>query len=428
MSSFSRKISEYRIGESVRFFDIPSTLPRVAYCVGSILLPVPGDALPAVALARNLAATLLAEGTRFHSKEAIDAYLDNRGAKITFSADGRQLRFEIVSLSEDLADVLSLAIEMIRFPAFTAKAFAAAKARTATVLERALDDTEDRAFTELSRLLYPANHRSAYYRSEEFMRALRTLTRSHVAAFWRSRIGYADIVLSATGSYPKKKLHDVAKKGFTFWKHQSLPKEKLPPKPFENGVMVKRIPVSGKTSADLFMGLAIPITSHHADMAALRVVTAALGSGFTSRLFREVREKRGLTYHAYAALEGVSHDTPGFWYVGGSFAPQVLKRGADALQREVIRLVRGGLTDREVAETKRRLIGLDRVSLSAPTALARMVVSVIRDRRELPYLDTWERDMQSVTRADTRRVTKQYLDPKKLRVAIAGEIVGKKEK
>jgi predicted Zn-dependent peptidase len=99
---------------------------------------------------------------------------------------------------------------------------------------------------------------------------------------------------------------------------------------------------------------------------ALGVLNAAFGGGMSSRLFQEVREKRGLAYSVYS-FSG-QHADSGMWgiYVGclPSKADEVLAICRD----EIARVVDGGLTDAELARGKGQVRGSIVLSLEDPSS------------------------------------------------------------
>jgi len=99
---------------------------------------------------------------------------------------------------------------------------------------------------------------------------------------------------------------------------------------------------------------------------ALGVLNAAFGGGMSSRLFQEVREKRGLAYSVYS-FAGQHADT-GMWgiYVGclPSKADDVLAICAE----EITRVVEGGLTDAELARGKGQVRGSIVLGLEDPSS------------------------------------------------------------
>ncbi len=99
---------------------------------------------------------------------------------------------------------------------------------------------------------------------------------------------------------------------------------------------------------------------------ALGVLNAALGGGMSSRLFQEIREKRGLAYSVYS-FSGQNADT-GMWgiYAGclPSKADDVLKISAE----EIAKIIDGGLSDAELARGKGQLRGSIVLGLEDPSS------------------------------------------------------------
>jgi predicted Zn-dependent peptidase len=99
---------------------------------------------------------------------------------------------------------------------------------------------------------------------------------------------------------------------------------------------------------------------------ALGVLNAALGGGMSSRLFQEVREKRGLAYSVYSFSS--QHADTGLWgvYVGclPSKADEVLQISA----AEVAKVVESGLTDAELDRGKGQVRGGIVLSLEDPSS------------------------------------------------------------
>jgi predicted Zn-dependent peptidase len=98
----------------------------------------------------------------------------------------------------------------------------------------------------------------------------------------------------------------------------------------------------------------------------LGVLNAALGGGMSSRLFQEVREKRGLAYSVYSFAS--QHADTGLWgvYVGclPSKADEVLKIAS----AEVAKVVESGLTDVELDRGKGQVRGGIVLSLEDPSS------------------------------------------------------------
>ncbi len=148
---------------------------------------------------------------------------------------------------------------------------------------------------------------------------------------------------------------------------------------------------------------------------ALGVLNAAFGGGMSSRLFQEVREKRGLAYSVYS-FSGQHADT-GMWgiYVGclPSKADDVLAICAE----EITRLVEGGLTDAELARGKGQVRGSIVLGLEDPSSrMSRLGKSELVYPRLEP-VDEVIAAIDAVTHDDIRAIAAEILTrPKALAV------------
>jgi len=86
---------------------------------------------------------------------------------------------------------------------------------------------------------------------------------------------------------------------------------------------------------------------------ALGVLNAAFGGGMSSRLFQEIREKRGLAYSVYSF--SAQHADTGVWGIYVGCLPAKADEVLGICLEEIARVVDGGLTDAELARGKGQL-------------------------------------------------------------------------
>jgi len=148
---------------------------------------------------------------------------------------------------------------------------------------------------------------------------------------------------------------------------------------------------------------------------ALGVLNAAFGGGMSSRLFQEVREKRGLAYSVYSFA--AQHADTGMWgiYVGclPAKADEVLAICAE----EITRVVEGGLTDAELARGKGQVRGSIVLGLEDPSSrMSRLGKSELVYPRLEPVEEVLT-SIDAVTHDDIRAVAGEILTlPKALAV------------
>lgn len=88
---------------------------------------------------------------------------------------------------------------------------------------------------------------------------------------------------------------------------------------------------------------------------ALSVLNAALGGGMSSRLFQEIREKRGLAYSTYSFASG--HADTGVFGLYAGCAPSKIDEVTELMVLELERLADGGITDAELRRSVGQLSG-----------------------------------------------------------------------
>ena len=153
------------------------------------------------------------------------------------------------------------------------------------------------------------------------------------------------------------------------------------------------------------------------------VVNHILGGGvFSARLFREVREKRGLAYSVHSQLASLDHSA---LFSGGTSTKN--ERAAESLsviEEEIAKLAAEGPSADELDKAQKYLIGSYALRFDTSTKIAGNLVSLQLDGHPVEFLDERNGKIAAVTLEDTLRVGKRLFDGKKLLVAAAGRPEG----
>jgi predicted Zn-dependent peptidase len=150
---------------------------------------------------------------------------------------------------------------------------------------------------------------------------------------------------------------------------------------------------------------------------ALGVLNAALGGGMSSRLFQEVREKRGLAYSVYSFSS--QHADCGLWGVYAGCLPAKADEVLAICQDEVAKVIGAGLTDEELARGKGQLRGSIVLGLEDPSSrMSRL------GKSELVYpalepVDDILAEIERVSHDDVRAVAAEVLGQAKA-LAVVG--------
>ena len=145
------------------------------------------------------------------------------------------------------------------------------------------------------------------------------------------------------------------------------------------------------------------------DFIAAYIVNHILGGGaFSSRLYQEVREKRGLAYSVYDRLVWLDHAAV---FLGGT-ATRADRTAAtvDLIEQEIHRLAEAGPTADELVKAKAYLNGSFALNLDSSSKIAALLVQLQLDDIGVDYLDRRAALIDAVTLEDARRVAKRLLD------------------
>jgi zinc protease len=149
------------------------------------------------------------------------------------------------------------------------------------------------------------------------------------------------------------------------------------------------------------------------------VVNHILGGGvFSARLFKEVREKRGLAYSVHTSLTNWDHAS---LFTGGTSTKN--ERAAESLkviEEEIAKLAAEGPTAEELDKAKKYLTGSYVLRFDTSTKICDHLVHLQTEGYPVEYLDERNALIEAVTLEDAKRVAKRLFADGKLLVAVAG--------
>jgi predicted Zn-dependent peptidase len=154
------------------------------------------------------------------------------------------------------------------------------------------------------------------------------------------------------------------------------------------------------------------------DRYALSVVNQALGGGMSSRLFQEVREKRGLAYSVYSYR--VAFDGTGALGVYAGTNPDRAHETLAVIRGELDRLVADGLPESELAAAKGHLKGSTALSLETSSSRMHRLGRSELTTDEVPSVDELVAEIDAITVDDADRVIRRVFAEEPRVLAVVG--------
>jgi len=136
------------------------------------------------------------------------------------------------------------------------------------------------------------------------------------------------------------------------------------------------------------------------------------------RIGEAVREKAGLAYYAYSALEGGAG--PGAWKTVAGVHPDNLEKALDLIRREIGRIVERGVTAGELKDNHAHFIGRLPLQLETNEGVAGSLLHLERYRLGLDYYLGYPERVKAIRREQVVEAIRRHLHPDRLAVGIGG--------
>jgi len=373
----------------------------------------PADKVGLASLAGNVLRT---GGTETLDAGALDDFLESRAAIIESSTDQDRGRVTMSCLKADLPDVLRVFGDVLRHPAYAQDRIDVALTGARAQVSRQNDDPQGIVFRELRKVVLGAD--SPYARVPTYD-TLAAISRDDLVA-WHDRYFHPDrVILGLVGDFDSDDVLEQVRRVFGDWprgEQAELPEVGYASRPTPGVFVADKGDV---TQTNIAMG-DLGIERSDPDYYAARVLNELLSGGSVSRLFSEVRTKRGLAYGVFGQI-GTGWDHPGTTIVWTSTKAESTGETLQVLLDE-IDAVRGDRppTADEVAEAKNALLSSFVFTVDSRDEILDQQLTLEYFGYPLDWFDRFRDRIDAVTVEDVRRVAREDLHPDRFPIVIVG--------
>lgn len=365
-----------------------------------------------------LARGVLAAGTEPALSEAqvSDAFADTaaqRGGAAGSERAGATLRTLSSSAERDAA--LTLLARVLAQPSFPADIIARDKARTIAHLKEEL--TKPEAIAE--KAFWHALYGDHPYGQQASVESVAAIERADILEFHRSHYVADRAVIAMIGDISRADANTIAQQ-----LTQRLPRlanstDALPAMPEVPPAHAQELRIAHPASqAHILIG-APALQRNDPDYFTLTVGNYILGGGgFVSRLTREVREKRGLSYSIYSYFLPMAQ--PGPFQIGLQTSKAQADDALKVVHSTLATFLQEGPTNAELKAAKDNLIGGFSLRIDNNRKILDNIAAIGYYRLPLDYLDTWTAKVAQVTVADIRAAFARKVALDKLVTVVVG--------
>jgi zinc protease len=365
----------------------------------------------------SLAASLLDEGAGDIDAKTFHARLERKAIELGFQAERDTLRGTLRTLTEnkdEAFDYLRLAVTQPRFDATDVEVI---RAQLLSMLRRASTSPTDIASQRWWQLAF-ADH--PYGRPVNgTLESLPTVTTADLRDYTHRVMARSNLKVAVVGDIDAEAVKVMLDRVFGALPAQPdlRPIANVAPQGLGRRVVIK---IDVPQTVVTFGGPGI--ARKDPDFMAAYLVNHILGGGaFSSRLYQEVREKRGLAYSVYDSLVWLNHSA---LFLGGTATrADRASETLDVIDKEIHRLATEGPTAKELADAKAYLNGSFVLNLDTSSKIAALLVQLQLDGLGIDYFTRRPEMIGAVTLEDARRVAKRMLDGGML-VTVAGRPEG----
>ena len=368
--------------------------------------------------AASLLAGMLDEGAGDLDAEAFHRALDDHAIRLSFNAERDDFGGRLQTLSRHTGKAFELLALAVNAPRFDAAPLERVRGQINAMLKRESKEPDAMAAQAWRRAAWPGHPYARASRGE--LGEVDAVTREDLVALHKRLLARDTLKIAVVGAIDAATLAGHLDAVFAGLPQTSA----LTPVPaIEVSGLGQRIVVDFDVpQANIRFGRP-GIARRDPDYITAMVVNHILGGGaFTSRLFQEVREKRGLTYSVYSTLT-TADSSPSL--IGATSTKN--ERAGEALaviEAECVRLALEGPTEDELDKAKKFIIGSYALRFDTSTKIAGHLQQLQREGFDAGYLDRRNAEVAAVTLEDARRVAKRLIDDGRMLVAIVGRPEG----
>jgi len=389
----------------------PAVSINVAMRAGSASDPV-GEAGTAWLLSR-----VIDRGTATRSAAEIAEELDSRGITLTIGVSRHLFSLVCTCLADDFEPVLALVGDIVMSPSVPDDELAKRKGEVITAIRQDEDNPAVRATEALMALLYPGGHPYGR-RSKGSIATAESLTRDQLLQLHASRFAPSELTAVIVGDVERSRAVEAATQVFGGWNKPAPPPLVVAPvAPPEAGQRVV-IPMMNKAQADIACGF-VAIARRDPDYYACWLMNNVFGQySIGGRLGDSIRERQGMAYYASSSLD--ANVVPGPLTIRAGVNPANVDRALASIDDEIVRLVRDGLTQKELDDSRRFLIGSIPRALETNAAIANFLQTEEFFGLGLDYDARLPDLLGAVTLDAANAAARRVIDPERMATVIAG--------
>lgn len=353
----------------------------------------------------SLMTRLLLQGTKKYNNEELAKILDENGIELVADMKQDYLRFRLLCLNEDFDKGVELLDEIIKNSTFAE--FEKEKNKMKGELIAELDSARLKVSDAFVKTIYENHYYGHTYTN--ILKTINQIKKEDIEEAYKKIFTTSKKIIAVVGSIDELNVETTLKKYFNEIPN-CIKTEKTFSKPSLDEQKKTEIIKEDAQQAQILKGWLIP-TYKHEDYPVLLVINTILGaSGLSSRLFRELREKKGLAYTVRTSCE--LKELSGVFNIYIATEPSNIDTCLEGFKTEVDKLKTTAVSEEELKNAKNNIYGKHQFIIE--TNLQQSISLAYYGIMDLPfdYYDTMQNKITAVTPEMVMECAKKYFNEK----------------
>lgn len=399
----------------------PAVTLHASIQAGSIFDPPSREGLA------HFVSRVIDRGTTSRSAHELAEALDSRGVSLTTSVNRHAVSLVCTCLVEDFDLILALLADVVMHPTFPRHEVETRRGEIITLIRQDEDNPATMATEGLMSALYGAGHPYGRH-TRGTTRSVEQIDCASLQEFHASRFIPPALSLAIVGDLEPERVVDAARLSFGGWRAAQAPVSKpvipadlVAPAPATER-RVRVVPMMNKAQADIAYGFTSVVRADPRYYA-FWLMNNILGQySIGGRLGDSIRERQGMAYYVFSALD--ANVIPGPLLVRAGVNPANVERAIASIDEELTSLAQDGPTDQEVTESKQYLIGSMPRTLETNAGIANYLQQEEFFGLGLDYDLRVPGLLDAVTRDEITAAARDVLDPARATIVVAGPYSG----
>lgn len=361
----------------------------------------------------DLTADLLDSGTMDKDPNDFDAYKQDYAIQLDFKADADQLGGSLATLVQYKDQAFGLLREVLTSPRLKEDTFKNVTNMAKTALANATNEPSYLAKRRLEKILFDGHPYGTP--AEGTPESIGKISIKDVGDYIKNNLSKDRLLMAITGNVTEAEAATILDSTFGV-----LPSTSTAPKEnrIQPAIQGQHEVIDLKIPQSIIFFVLPGIMYDDPDFLKMALLMHIMGEDITSRLFKEIREKRGL---AYAVQAGTSWKQEAGYLTGMVGSPkEKASQSIDILKQEWIKLKKDGITAEELDAAKNFMLNSYPLNFKNSGAISKILLGYQFVKRPIDYFKNRDKLISSISLKDMNDFITKVIEPEKLTFIVVG--------